>query len=174
MYSNFRERKISHADFQQMLTNRYYISPSKLYSLVRLLPSGQGYYVPVEDDWITIAVVAEKSPVKLTSPKVRGGDSQPAVGKKYISLKLVDLARRAFDACGAKQTTHGDALLDMLLFESRTVEIDDDDGSTEKQYTGEGSGGAYEACAALSVGTVIAILNPEILKPLAVSDTSRL
>ena len=32
-----------------------------------MLPNKQGYDVPVEGDWITIAVVAERGPIKVTS-----------------------------------------------------------------------------------------------------------
>lgn len=46
------------------------MSPSKLYSVVRLLPSKQGYDVPVSCDWLTIAVVAERGKMKYTQAPV--------------------------------------------------------------------------------------------------------
>ncbi|OSD07685.1 hypothetical protein PYCCODRAFT_1401648 [Trametes coccinea BRFM310] len=63
-------RAIPHDDFQDYLRGRYYISPSKLYSVVRLLPNKQGYEVPVCGDWLTIAVVAERGKMKYTHPPV--------------------------------------------------------------------------------------------------------
>lgn len=55
---------------QEYLRGRYYLSPSTFYSCVRLLPNQSGYDVPVEGDWITIAVVAERGPVKATRAPV--------------------------------------------------------------------------------------------------------
>ncbi|EIW55973.1 uncharacterized protein TRAVEDRAFT_39067 [Trametes versicolor FP-101664 SS1] len=63
-------RVIPHDDFQNYLEGRYYISPSQLYSVVRLLPSKQGYDVPVSGDWLTIAVIAERGPMKYTQAPV--------------------------------------------------------------------------------------------------------
>lgn len=65
-----RSRSIPHEDFQDYLRGRYYLSPSKLYSVVRLLPSKQGYDVPVCGDWLTIAVVAERGKIKYTQAPV--------------------------------------------------------------------------------------------------------
>ncbi|TBU51989.1 hypothetical protein BD310DRAFT_862590 [Dichomitus squalens] len=59
-------RVLPHEDFQDHLRGRYYLSPSKLYSVVRLLPNKQGYDVPVSGDWVTIAVVAERGKMKYT------------------------------------------------------------------------------------------------------------
>ncbi|RPD65157.1 hypothetical protein L227DRAFT_590680 [Lentinus tigrinus ALCF2SS1-6] len=63
-------RAIPHDDFQDYLRGRYYLSPSKLYSVVRLLPNKQGYDVPVCGDWLTIAVVAERGQMKFTRAPV--------------------------------------------------------------------------------------------------------
>ncbi|EJF55303.1 hypothetical protein DICSQDRAFT_176122, partial [Dichomitus squalens LYAD-421 SS1] len=63
-------RVLPHADFQDHLRGRYYLSPSKLYSVVRLLPNKQGYDVPVSGDWVTIAVVAERGKMKYTQAPV--------------------------------------------------------------------------------------------------------
>ncbi|KAI0711612.1 hypothetical protein C8Q76DRAFT_623679 [Earliella scabrosa] len=70
--SNIRlsSRAIPHEDFQDYLRGRYYLSPSKLYSVVRLLPNKQGYDVPVCGDWLTIAVVAERGKMKYTQAPV--------------------------------------------------------------------------------------------------------
>ncbi|KAG2130375.1 hypothetical protein DEU56DRAFT_860462 [Suillus clintonianus] len=63
-------RSLPHDDVQEYLRGRYYLSPSTFYSCVRLLPNQSGYDVPVEGDWITIAVVAERGPVRTTRAPV--------------------------------------------------------------------------------------------------------
>lgn len=65
-----RSRSLSHDDLQEYLRGRYYLSPSKFYSCIRLLPNQSGYDVPVEGDWVTIAVVAERGPVRTTRSPV--------------------------------------------------------------------------------------------------------
>ena len=71
-------RTMPHEDFQDYLRGRYYLSPSKLYSVVRLSPNKQGYDVPVEGDWVTIAVVAERGPVKYSRAPVGVGQDDKA------------------------------------------------------------------------------------------------
>ncbi|TCD60851.1 hypothetical protein EIP91_009400 [Steccherinum ochraceum] len=66
-------RTLPHDDLQDYLRGRYYLSPSKLYSVIRLLPNKQGYDVPVEGDWVTIAVVAERGPLKYSKAPVGVG-----------------------------------------------------------------------------------------------------
>ncbi|KIJ13688.1 hypothetical protein PAXINDRAFT_176926 [Paxillus involutus ATCC 200175] len=75
-------RSLSHEDLQEYLRGRYYLSPSRLYSCIRLLPDKSGYDVPVEGDWVTIAVVAERGPVRLTRAPVdvTHGDDKRASG----------------------------------------------------------------------------------------------
>ncbi|KAG1829327.1 hypothetical protein EV424DRAFT_1316891 [Suillus variegatus] len=63
-------RSLPHDDLQEYLRGRYYLSPSTFYSCIRLLPNQSGYDVPVEGDWITIAVVAERGPIKTTRAPV--------------------------------------------------------------------------------------------------------
>jgi minichromosome maintenance protein 10 len=65
-----RSRSLSHDDLQEYLRGRYYLSPSKFYSCIRLLPNQSGYDVPVDGDWVTIAVVAERGPVRATRSPV--------------------------------------------------------------------------------------------------------
>lgn len=55
---------------QEYLTGRFYLSPSRLYSVIRLLPNKQGFDVPVSGDWVTIAVVAERGEVKYSRAPV--------------------------------------------------------------------------------------------------------
>ena len=182
------------------MTGRYYISPSRLYSVVRAQPGpGAGtqrqvYEVPVVGDWVTIAVVAERSPIRVSRAPVTLGpgeardaddldpttassstvarqnsklgkkDPPPRAGRKYVNLTLID-----FGASGKKGTSRGDAALSLLLFESDTYDtVSRGDGLLpEKIYKG-GSRGAFESMAKLREGTVIALLNPRVLKSLQV------
>ncbi|KAI0818905.1 hypothetical protein BC629DRAFT_1636550 [Irpex lacteus] len=199
-------RAIPHDEFQDYLRGRYYLSPSRLYSVIRLLPSKQGYDVPVEGDWVTIAVIAERGPLRYSKAPVdavkeEAGDdlkslsldappannrqqyqnqwkgkakakeepSKPS-GKRYINLKLIDFGcRSSSSATSQKSTIRGDAFLSLLLFESDGVEEAtrvDDEGKErmEKVYRG-GSRGAFERMAKLKEGSVVALLNPKILRP---------
>lgn len=196
---------MSHEDLQEYLTNRYFLSPSKLYSVVRLLPHNQGYDVPVAGDFVTIGVVAERGPIKYSrapvalnnqadehddnsdderqadpndkskfKAKKKGGEEETPrkpSGRKYVNLKLIDFgARSKGSASGGKAIIRGDAFLSLLLFESESYDvIEREDGTTEKIYKG-GSKGAFEAMAKLREGSVVALLNPRILKPFQVSD----
>jgi minichromosome maintenance protein 10 len=155
---------------------------------------GQVYDVPVAGDWVTIAVVAERSPIRVSrapvtlgpgeardaddpdiataslSPSTRQNskkgnkDPPPRAGRKYVNLSLVD-----FGAGGKKGTSRGDATLSLLLFESDAYDtVSRGDGLLpEKVYKG-GSRGAFETMAKLREGSVIALLNPRVLKPLQV------
>ncbi|KAJ7452095.1 hypothetical protein B0H11DRAFT_1876737 [Mycena galericulata] len=171
-------RIVPHEDLQDHLRGRYYLSPSRLYSAVRLLPDKQGYDVPVAGDWITIAVVAERGPYKYSKAPVgitqdeesdgRKGKTREPNGKKYINLKLVDFggpARSASSATGGKAVIRGDALLFLLLFESDGFDsVPQDEGRPKKVYRG-GSRGAFEEMCDLKEGDVVALLNPRVLKP---------
>ncbi|KAF7297262.1 zf-primase domain-containing protein [Mycena indigotica] len=186
-------RAIPHEDVQDYLRGRYYLSPSRLYSSIRLLPNQQGYDVPVDGDWITIAVVAERGPYKYSKAPVevsrdeddtdikhkRKGkekdksDERKSSGKRYVNLKLVDFGRGSrskSSATGGKTVIGGDAQLSLLLFESDGFDvIEEPDGSSRKIHRG-GSRGAFEEIADIREGTVLALLNPRILKPFQKSE----
>jgi minichromosome maintenance protein 10 len=209
---------MSHAKVQDYLYGRYSLTPAMLYSIIRLSRDGATYDLPVEGDWLTIAVVAERGEVKISGTKNTskndddddGDDDEDEVGdngtrppkeakktfgskdpkqgkgaksddynrkrkpRKYVNLKLCSLPPRSKNGSSAS----GDALLQLLLFEADSVshgESLDEDGKKVhiKRYSG-GSGGAYEQWCNLTVGSVIAILNPKILRPLRVSPYSGL
>ncbi|KAJ7585244.1 hypothetical protein C8J56DRAFT_1053628 [Mycena floridula] len=180
-------RILSHEDLQDHLRARYYLSPSRLYSAIRLLPDKQGYDVPVEGDWVTIAVVAERGPVKYTKAPIgigadegdakhksgKPGQPQKPMGKKFVNIKLVDFGTRSrSSATGGKNVLRGDALLTLLLFESDGFELVTKEAGAkpEKVYKG-GSRGAFEFVSKIKEGDVIALLNPKVLKPLERSTT---
>ena len=158
--------------------------------------------MPVPGDWLTIAVVAERGPIKLTStsstahydddpvlPSDKGnhGNGQEKAHsedhktrrKKYMSLKLVDFGTRSRSSSATvKAQIRGDALLTLLLFEADSysyIECENraKTNKAERQKVYKGgSGGAFEACMKLHEGAVIAVLNPKILKPYQVKVTS--
>ncbi|PPQ80327.1 hypothetical protein CVT25_003609 [Psilocybe cyanescens] len=191
-------RKVSHEEFNDHMAARYYLSPSRLYSAIRLLPDKQGYDVPVPGDWITIAVVAERGPIKFTRAPVtieresgdpdsnkkhwkgkgkdRDNEPEKPSGKKYVNLRLVDFGARSgptSSATGGTSTIRGDAFLTLLLFESDGFDLipRDDGRKPDKLYRG-GSRGAFEHLMDVKEGDVIALLNPKILKPFQRSNDS--
>jgi minichromosome maintenance protein 10 len=196
-------RLLPHDDLQEYMRGRYYLSPSLLYSVVRLSPNKQSYDVPIVGDWVTIAVIAERGQIQVSGGGGRnstkkkepssGGhddgtdDETPKTdetkkpeqrkknsGKKYLSLRLVDFGHRSRrSSASSKEIIRGDALLNMLLFEADSFSTAGGDGRSERVYRG-GSGGAFEACAKFREGTVIAIMNPKILKPFQVCFVSPL
>lgn len=166
---------MTHDDFSDFLRGRYYISPSKLYSVVRLASNRQKYEVPVEGEWVTIAVVASRGEIRLSqgtqmSTSVDEDDSgaRKMRPKKHMTLKLVD-----FGSKSSSGSIKGDALLNLLLFEADSVTTSRETSSrkVDRTYTG-GSGGAFEESSKLSEGAVIAICNPRVLKPFQVSYCS--
>lgn len=161
-------RKLAHAEVEEHLRGRYFVSVSMLYSVVRPLAGNAGYEVPVEGDWMTMGVIVKRGEIGWTNSvsgegevvkkgKGKEKEEQGPRRKKYMSIKLVDFGTRK-----EGKEVRGDALLTMLLFEADRVT----DGG--KTYRG-GSGGAFEACMKLHEGAVIAILNPKIMKPYKVS-----
>ena len=151
----YRSRILAHADLSDYFVGRFYISPSKLYSLLRVDTShtetnkgrkgGYDLEVPVPGDWVTIAVIAERGPIRYTKAPVgvdkdeedvkgkkkwdmkgkkdkaapaeeeRGGRG----GKKYVTLKMIDFgARSQTSGGGGYKQIRGDAFLNLILFES--------------------------------------------------------
>lgn len=190
MYVHVRSRALSHGDLQDYMTARYYLSPSRLYSVVRLKPDKSSYDVPLLGDWVTIAVVAERGPVKLTrAPVTLDADEQQdkrswkkdkgkkkedevknPTGKKFVNFKLIDFGARSKSSVnGAQAAIRGDAFLTLLLFEADSFDLiqADPNQKPRKLYKG-GSRGAFEAMAKVKEGDVVALLNPKILKPFQV------
>lgn len=211
----FRSRLLSHTALQDHLFGRYFLPPSLLYSVVRLLPNKQAYEVPVDADWVTIAVVAERGDIKVTtgpgnyaknkdggeledSEEIKAKDKKQTVGnkrkrederenseenprrgKKYVHMKLVDLGTLSRTSSSSSSAAHrgslrGDAQLNLLLFESdhydKLIEkVEDSNGKKKEKATKlwkGGSGGAFEECyIKLREGSVVALLNPKVLKP---------
>jgi minichromosome maintenance protein 10 len=110
-------------------------------------------------------------PKSKSNPKSKPKPKKRAP-RKYINLKLASLPPRR---PGRESTSaQGDALLQLLLFEADAIvrsEPNEDEsgkGQRTRSYRG-GSGGAYEKWCNLGVGSVIAVLNPRVLRPLRVS-----
>ena len=183
-----------------------------------MTPDKQAYDVPIEGDWVTIAVVAERGEVKFTNPgpgggknhdeeedgemnskgknvrqstkgkdpnnpgttgKTQGGGNEKEDyarrrSKKFVLIRLVDLGLRSRSttstSSSSRGTLRGDAQLNLMLFESDSYDkvTDDITKKTRKAWKG-GSGGAFEECyTKLAEGTVIALLNPKVLRPFQV------
>lgn len=200
---------MAHSAVQGYLYGRYYLTPTLLYSVIRLSRDGATYDLPVDGDWVTIAVVAERGEVRISGTKStskdedddddgdededgnqvpkdpkkngwKGKKGKPEYRKrpprKYINLKLCSLPPRSRNSNGSSTSTSGDALLQLLLFEADSVAtemVENGDGEKVpvKRYLG-GSGGAYERWCNLTVGSVIAVMNPKILRPLKVSSSN--
>ncbi|KAG8980312.1 hypothetical protein FRB90_007678, partial [Tulasnella sp. 427] len=194
-YSSIRlsSRKMPHDDMQELMRARYYISPSRLYSIIRPNKQRTGYDVAVEADYVIIAVVAERGEIQVSQAqassldddesfeqKDEGGPSNASGNwkrskhkvyggsngpKKYVRLQLVDFGHKG----RGNGTASGDALLSMLLFEADIASVPpkDEDGVARGAtiYKG-GSGGAFEeSLPHLREGAVIAILNPRVMRP---------
>lgn len=200
---------MAHSAVQDYLYGRYYLTPTLLYSVIRLSRDGATYDLPVDGDWVTIAVVAERGEVRISGTKStskddededdgdedeegnqvpkdlkkngwKGKKGKPEYRKrpprKYINLKLCSLPPRSRNSNGSSTSTSGDALLQLLLFEADSVAtemVENEVGEKVpvKRYLG-GSGGAYERWCNLTVGSVIAVMNPKILRPLKVSSNN--
>jgi minichromosome maintenance protein 10 len=198
-----RKRTTTHEAVQAHLSGRYHLTPSQLYSIIRLSRDGATYDIPVDGDWLTIAVVAERGDIRVSGSKElthdysdeedqdqdedldtnKNGEKGIEKAKekelarwkkrrgprKYINLKLCALGPRT-PGQGQKSTGGGDAMLQLLLFESDAVVRGepDENGNEKRMYRG-GSGGAYEKWCNLGVGSVVVIMNPRVLKPLRVS-----
>ncbi|KAJ3729095.1 hypothetical protein DFJ43DRAFT_1083447 [Lentinula guzmanii] len=197
-----KSRILPHADLQDHLRGRYYLSPSRLYSSISLTPDKTGYDVPVDGDWITIAVVAERGPIKYTNPPVgivkeeeANEDGEPIAGhgnkdfrknknnsdarnprRRYVNVKLIDFGSRSASSSTTKGHIRGDAFLTLLLFEAEAVDLITEENGKKlaqpRKVYRGGSGGAFESMAKLKEGDVIALLNPRIMKPFTNSSTS--
>jgi minichromosome maintenance protein 10 len=60
---------MAHSAVQDFLYGRYYLTPTLLYSVIRLSRDGATFDLPVDGDWLTIAVVAERGEVKISGTK---------------------------------------------------------------------------------------------------------
>ncbi|KAG8898515.1 hypothetical protein FRC01_010880 [Tulasnella sp. 417] len=194
-YSSIRlsSRKMPHEDVQELMRARYYVSPSRLYSIIRPNKQRTGYDVAVEGDYVIIAVVAERGEIQVSQVQASSLDEDESLekkdedgpsnassswkrpkhkihggsntGKKYVRLQLVDFGHKG----RGNGTASGDALLSMLLFEADLASVapKDADGKVRGAtiYKG-GSGGAFEeSLPHLREGAVIAILNPRVMRP---------
>lgn len=177
-----RKRTTSHEDVYELMRGRYYLSPAVLYSIARPSRSRQEYEVPVEGEWVVIAVVAERGDVKVSQRSISQTEeegvtnaesiSQKNGPKKYATIRLVDLGGSSFDTKG--KAVRGDAQLNMILFEADQVTTTRDEPSSravKRAYKG-GSGGAFEQFSSYMEGNVIAICSPKVLKPYQVWQES--
>lgn len=152
-------------------------------------------------DWVTIAVIAERGPIRFTKAPVGVEKDEDAKGKKrwegkkkdkvgqpeeeggrggkkYVTLKMIDFgARSQTPGGGGYGQIRGDAFLNLILFEADAFDLTTREGGRkrggEKVYRG-GSGGAFEKLMDVREGDVVALLNPRVLRPFQVSFAERL
>jgi len=152
----------------------------------------------VPGDWVTIAVIAERGPIKYTKAPVgvekdeedakrkktwEGKGKKDKVGKaeeegvggggkKYVTLKMIDFgARSQTSGGGGYGQIRGDAFLNLILFEADAFDLTAREGGRkrgEEKVYRGGSGGAFEKLMDVREGDVIALLNPRVLKPFQV------
>ncbi|KAG8770329.1 hypothetical protein FRC20_004080 [Serendipita sp. 405] len=188
-HSNIRlsKRTLPHEDVSDFMRGRYFLSPSLIYSLARPSTNRQGYELPVDNEWVTIAIVAERGDIKLSQGGIRSTtpektdrkekgkekgvkeegkeEEERRIGpRKYATVRLVDFGTASSEGKG--KAVRGDAHLNMMLFEADSVSTVRESGSrrVERTYKG-GSGGAFEQSSKYAAGSVIAICSPRILKP---------
>ncbi|KAJ1306564.1 hypothetical protein OPQ81_007565 [Rhizoctonia solani] len=196
-------RKLPFNEFQDFMYGRVYLSPSKLYSVARLSPDRSAYDVPVDGDWVTIAVIAERGQVQVSKRGNRGGqgkkgdkpsggtdgqndndndedeDSRPAPReKKYMRLLLVDFGHRASEGQPtSKEQAKGDALLNMLLFEADSAKTEDGQSTRSKgkgvTYKGGQRSPSSEAPATRTPRDNALAITPESAESIAVLGYSR-
>lgn len=77
--------------------------------------------------------------------------------RRFIKFSVVDMST-------PNSSTTGMGTLTLLLFECETVDKEEYDDGTSKNYYRGGSGGAYEKWWKESEGAVVAVLNPKVLK----------
>jgi minichromosome maintenance protein 10 len=163
---------------------------------------GAAYDIPVDGEWVTVAVVAERGEVRLSGYKDASdseseGDEKAVPAKSHgktgklaaaavagkngqhtkrrRAKKYVNLRLAALpprSSTAAGSTVAGDALLQLLLFEADHAVRQEGEGD-KKTYKG-GSGGAYERWCNLNPGDVIGLVNPKVLRPLKVCSMSSL
>ncbi|OBZ78039.1 hypothetical protein A0H81_01842 [Grifola frondosa] len=176
-------RAIPYDDFEDYLRGRYYLSPSKLYSVIRLLPNKQGYDVPVSGDWLTIAVIAERGKLKYSHAPVGIGREdkiqQEEDDDKMDELPSLDGTSKAGPSRPyqrprkpkvepSKPSGKRYVNLKLIDFGCRSRSSSANAGTAmirERQDLQRREPRAFEKMSKLKEGAVVALLNPRILKP---------
>ncbi|WVR04258.1 hypothetical protein IAU60_001258 [Kwoniella sp. DSM 27419] len=102
------KRLLPHPHVQDHLSGRYYLSPSQLYSVIRLSRDGATYDVPVEGDWITIAVVAQRGEVRVSGTKTSRADSEDEDDEVEEDEEVKEHTKQSLAEASKVQTTPKD------------------------------------------------------------------
>jgi len=70
-----------HAQVQNHLADRYILSPSQIYSIMRLSSDKQQYTLPVDAGWAVIGVVCHKGEIKVTQGKRKEDKKKKGKGR---------------------------------------------------------------------------------------------
>ncbi|CEH19377.1 hypothetical protein CBOM_06705 [Ceraceosorus bombacis] len=84
--TRLKQRRVSNVQVHGWLESRYHLSPSTLYSIVDPKPTNLhgDYKVPVVGEWLTMAVIVEMSPVKISKGKQWKPKPGTQKGESYI------------------------------------------------------------------------------------------
>lgn len=82
---------MAHSTVQDQLYGRFHLTPSMLYSVIRMSRDGATYDIPVEGEWVTIAVVAERGEVRVSGYKdASDSESDGEDGSKQVGPSKPD------------------------------------------------------------------------------------
>lgn len=158
--TRLRRRLVPHETLLGFVDGRFLLPPPLLYSVCTPGTRDGDFDVPVDGDWLTICVLAEKGPLRETRDTSRPDSSEherehreeaPPRQRRYMTAKLVDLAT-------GTDSARGDAELLMTVFEAERTWRDADG---KRHYSG-GSGGAFERLQIEQPGAVLCLLNPKV------------
>jgi minichromosome maintenance protein 10 len=90
---------MTHTQVQNQLADRYILSPSQIYSIMRLSSDKQQYTIPVDAGWVVIGVVCHKGEIKVTQGKKKKDDK--GKGKGRASEEEGDMNGEDGDESGA-------------------------------------------------------------------------
>lgn len=145
--------------------------PSVLYSISLDIPSHDGdVTVPVEGEWVTMGVLVGRSDIKESNADPVDGEEKRMFGtsmglgsvqpdirrRRHRTYTLVDLSRPPEHG----EQSRGDDTFHMTLYEAEESWVDE---SGIRHYSG-GSAGAFEKMNGESLGVLICLLNPRIMK----------
>ncbi|GAA5903976.1 hypothetical protein JCM5296_002471 [Sporobolomyces johnsonii] len=190
---HLRERLIPHVQVQALLSDRYHLTPSQIYSLARV-DNRKQVHIDVDADFVVIGVLAwkdelrflhsnplaepKKDPNPSSSSKAFGkaprkgkDDDDDEAGDKDDLFRAPTKKQRRqryvrfelVDLSTPQASGSGSGALSVMLVEADSVDQGIDEDGNEVPIYRGQSGGAYERFWKESPGAVVAIVNPSFL-----------
>ncbi|GAA5942262.1 hypothetical protein JCM1841_003104 [Sporobolomyces salmonicolor] len=190
---HLRERLIPHVEVQSLLSDRYHLTPSQIYSLARV-DNRKQVHIDVDADFVVIGVLAwkdelrflhsnplaepKKDPPSSSSSKWPGkaprkgkDDDDDQNGDKDDLFRAPTKKQRRqryvrfelIDLSTPQASSSGSGALSVMLVEADSVDKGIDEDGNEVPIYRGQSGGAYERFWKESPGAVVAIVNPSFL-----------